>query len=114
MVRYAVSGFVGRRIGETFPWGTLAVNGTGALAIGLIAGWLAQPGVFPYGEEIWIAATTGVLGSYTTVSSFSLQTLALLREAEWQLAILNILGSLAVCLVSVAAGFVAGDRLLAG
>lgn len=104
--RYAVSGFVGRRIGETFPWGTLVVNASGALAIGILAAWLREES-----GGIWIAAAAGVLGSYTTVSSFSLQTLALARDGERLLAGLNVLCSLAVCLGAVLVGYVAGAIL---
>jgi len=106
--RYAISGFVARRIGETFPWGTLAVNASGALVIGLLAAWL---GAHAAGSSLWIAAAVGVLGSYTTVSSFSLQTLALARDGEWLLVVQNILVSLALCLGAAFAGLVAGAVL---
>jgi CrcB protein len=105
--RYAVSGFVGRRIGETFPWGTLVVNASGSFAIGLLAAGI-DGGT---GDSLWIAAAAGILGSYTTVSSFSLQTLALTRDGEWPLAAFNILGSLAACLGAVFVGYVAGTAL---
>ena len=108
VARYAVSGFVARRIGETFPWGTLAVNASGALVIGLLAAWLAAHAA---GSSLWIAAAVGVLGSYTTVSSFSLQTLALARDSEWLLVVQNILVSLALCLGAAFAGLVAGAVL---
>jgi fluoride exporter len=104
--RYAVSGYVGRRIGETFPWGTLFVNGSGAFAIGVLAAWLGASA-----ESIWVLAAGGILGSYTTVSSFSLQTLALTRDGELRLAAFNILGSLALCLGAVVIGYLAGGAL---
>lgn len=53
---------------------------------------------------------TGFLGSYTTVSSFSLQTLALARDGEWTKAAGNVLLSLLLCLAAVAAGIFAGSR----
>jgi CrcB protein len=108
VARYAVSGFVARRIGETFPWGTLAVNASGALAIGLLAAWL---GARAADGSIWIAAAVGILGSYTTVSSFSLQTLTLARDGEWLLVAQNVLLSLALCLGAAFAGLVAGAVL---
>ena len=110
VARYAVSGFVARRIGETFPWGTLVVNISGSFAIGLLAAWL---GAHAAGGSIWIAAAVGVLGSYTTVSSFSLQTLALARDGEWLLVVQNVLLSLALCLGAAFAGIVAGAALWA-
>jgi fluoride exporter len=106
--RYAVSGFVGRRVGETFPWGTLVVNGSGALGLGVLAAWIGAAGG---GDAVWIAAAVGVFGSYTTVSSFSLQTLALARDGEWLPAAFNILGSLALCLGAAFVGYLAGGAL---
>jgi CrcB protein len=102
--RFFVSGLIARRVGETFPWGTLVVNVSGAFALGLIAaaagrgGLAAAPGA-------WQFAVVGVLGSYTTVSSFSLQTLALARAGEMPRAVGNVALSLVLCLAAVAAGF---------
>jgi CrcB protein len=109
VARYAVSGFVARRIGETFPWGTLVVNISGSFAIGLLAVWLGAES----GSNIWIAAAVGVLGSYTTVSSFSLQTLALARDGEWLLVVQNVVLSVVLCLGAAFAGLVAGAALWA-
>lgn len=108
-LRYAVSGFVGRRIGETFPWGTLVVNVSGAFTIGLLAAtvFARQP---DHGSG-WHLLVTGVLGSYTTVSSFSLQTLALAREGEVSRALANIGLSLGFCLSAAAIGLAAGAAL---
>jgi CrcB protein len=110
-LRYFVSGLVARRIGETFPWGTMVVNGSGAFAIGLLGAWA---GTADAAGTIWIAAAVGVLGSYTTVSSFSLQTLALTRDGEWLPAAFNILGSLALCLGTAFVGYLAGGALWGG
>src|SRR5262245_58139565 len=99
--RYFLSGLVGRNVGETFPWGTLAVNVSGCFAIGLIAA-AAPSAVW------WQLAVVGFLGSYTTVSSFSLQTLSLARDGEFVHAGGNILLSLVLCLGAVALGFAAG------
>lgn len=106
MARFLISGVVARRIGERFPWGTLAVNVSGALAIGVLAALL--PVTDADGEEtvrLWLALAVGVLGSYTTVSSFSLQTLALIREKELRHAFLNIVGSVSLCLIAASAGY---------
>lgn len=108
--RYAVSGLVARAAGETFPWGTMVVNGTGALAIGLLAAVAATGRI---GDPAWLVAVIGVLGSYTTVSSFGLQTLALARDSEWLPALFNIVGSLALCLGAAMAGYLAGTAVWA-
>jgi CrcB protein len=99
---------VARRIGETFPWGTMVVNGSGAFTIGLLGAWVGTAGS---AGAIWIAAAVGILGSYTTVSSFSLQTLALARDGEWLPAAFNVLGSLALCLGTAFVGYLAGGAL---
>lgn len=110
MARFGLSGFVGRRIGETFPWGTLAVNASGALLLGLAAGAALAAGV-PGDTHMWNFLVFGFLGSYTTVSSFSLQTLLLTQEGEWRHAAANIALSLGGCLAAAALGMFAGARL---
>lgn len=105
VARFVVSGLVARRTDATFPWGTMAVNVSGSFGIGLLAG-LAQSSPLFGRPEAWPLVVTGFLGSYTTVSSFSLQTLALLRDGQRGLAAGNVALSLALCLAAVAAGAV--------
>uniref|UniRef100_Q07MP5 Fluoride-specific ion channel FluC n=1 Tax=Rhodopseudomonas palustris (strain BisA53) TaxID=316055 RepID=Q07MP5_RHOP5 len=109
--RFFVSGLVARRIGETFPWGTLTVNLSGAFAIGVFGalastghGLFAAPGP-------WLFAVTGFLGCYTTVSSFSLQTLTLARQGEALHALSNLMFSLVFGLIAVTLGFAGGKWL---
>ena len=105
MARFFISGMVARRVGETFPWGTMTVNASGAFIIGVFGGFAASGhGIFATPGP-WLFAVTGFLGCYTTVSSFSLQTLALVRDGEGGRAAGNVLLSLAFCLSAVAAGF---------
>jgi fluoride exporter len=105
MARFFVSGVVGRRFGETFPWGTMVVNVSGALLLGLVAGAVGEQG----DTAFWAFIAIGCLGSYTTVSSFSLQTLALAREGDWRRAAGNVVLSLVLCLGAVTLGFLAGS-----
>ncbi len=115
VARFWVSGMVARRFGETFPWGTLAVNASGAAAIGVLAALLLGAGGDAEATgTLWAGLVSGVLGSYTTVSSFSLQTLALVRNGEPLSAVLNITGSLVLCLGAAAAGYRATLALLVG
>src|SRR5436853_40317 len=107
--RFFVSGFVARRFGETFPWGTLVVNVSGCLVMGALAAFVQAHGLST-GSLAWLLAATGFLGSYTTVSSFALETHALVREGELRDAVGYLALSLALCLAAVAAGF-AGGRL---
>jgi len=111
VARFYLSGVVGRRVGETFPWGTMMVNVTGSFAIGVIAA-LAQGDLLPLTPTGWQVAVTGFLGCYTTVSSFSLQTLSLVREGEHLQALANIAGTLVLCLGAVSLGFLSVAGLL--
>jgi CrcB protein len=103
--RYWLSGIVARAFGETFPWGTLIVNVTGSLAIGIIAALTAPDGRLFIGSTARLALMAGFLGGYTTFSSFSLQTLSLLQDGEWALAGANIALSVIVCIAAVWAGY---------
>jgi CrcB protein len=82
IARYFVSGVVARRLGETFPWGTLCVNVSGAFLIGIFAALAGDNTSIFASPDPWLFAVTGFLGCYTTVSSFSLQTLSLARDGE--------------------------------
>jgi len=109
--RYWCSGFVARTVGETFPWGTLTVNAVGSLIIGLIAALTGPDGRLLMGSEARQFIMMGVLGGFTTFSSFSLQTLALAQDGEWMRAGLNVVGSVVVCLVAVWAGWALGAAI---
>jgi CrcB protein len=110
--RFWISGMVARRVGETFPWGTLVVNVSGATVIGILAALLLAPGNHAVNHvHAWAGLVTGILGSYTTVSSFSLQTLALLRAGETSRALGNIAASLSLCLLAASLGYLATSRL---
>jgi CrcB protein len=108
VARYFVSGFVARRVGETFPWGTLFINVSGAFLIGMF-GALALHDTSVFAEpDPWLFAVTGFLGAYTTVSSFSLQTLSLARDGQRNRAAGYVVVSVALCLSAVALGFTFG------
>src|SRR5258708_17339180 len=105
LTRYGISGAVARRIGETFPWGTLAVNVSGSFVIGVFAA-LVMPGHALAGERMaGVFVMTGLCGGYTTFSSFSLQTLNLARGGQWPPALANIVSSAPPCLLAVWARF---------
>ena len=105
MARYFVSGLVARRVGETFPWGTLIINVSGALVIGVFGGLARDPASLLAEPNPWLFAVTGFLGAYTTVSSFSLQTLALARDGERVRAGGYVIISVALSLAAAALGF---------
>jgi CrcB protein len=103
--RYFISGIMARHLGETFPWGTMTVNVTGAFVIGICGALAANRAALLAAPEPWLFAATGFLGCYTTVSSFSLQTLALARDGQTRQAAGNIVLSVSLCLGAVACGF---------
>lgn len=105
MARYFVSGFVARRVGETFPWGTLLINVSGAFVIGIFGGLARDPASLLAEPNPWLFAVTGFLGAYTTVSSFSLQTLALARDGERVRAGGYVVISVAFSIAAAALGF---------
>jgi len=109
--RFWLSGVVGRHVGETFPWGTLVVNVTGSAAAGALAAAFPMPSPQGAAPLLWSASVTGFLGGYTTVSSFSLQTMTLARVREWQSAAANIAASVILCLGAAAAGFAAAGLI---
>lgn len=111
MARFFISGLVARSVGETFPWGTMTVNVTGAFAIGAMAA-TAAAGWMPGTPSLWLFAVTGFLGSYTTVSSFSLQTLALAQDGAFLRAAGNILLTLALGFAAAGLGFAAADAAI--
>lgn len=99
--RYLLSGWVLKVLGPSFPYGTLAVNLIGSFLMGglLYAG--TEAAVLP--PTLRLALTTGVLGGFTTYSAFSYETLKLLQDDAWAIAIANVtatvLGCLAMCLL---------------
>ncbi len=107
VARFWVSGLVAGKFGESFPFGTLIVNITGCFVIGLFATLSDTEGRLLAAPGLRIFFMAGICGGYTTFSSFSLQTLNLARDGEWLWAALNILGSVAFCLLGVWLGHVA-------
>lgn len=97
--RYWVTGWIGRWLGPRFPWGTLAVNVSGALVVGILAAFFTLTVPFTGSAQAEWLLIAGVCGSYTTVSSFALQTLDLARESRWQAVIGNIVASFGLCLL---------------
>ena len=109
--RYWLSGVLARRFGETFPVGTLAVNVTGSFLIGLLAALADTEGRLLISPVARSFLMIGVLGGYTTFSSFSLQTLNLARDGEWLYASANVSLSVVLCLLAVWLGHVVGQTI---
>ena len=109
LARYFLSGVVARRIGETFPWGTLFINVSGAFLIGIFGGLSESSSSLMALPDPWLFAVTGFLGCYTTVSSFSLQTLTLARGGQTGRSFGYVVISVLLCLAAAAAGFALVD-----
>lgn len=103
LLRYALQGWVQRLTGSAFPTGTLAVNITACFAIGLLSGMFAGPQLIR--EEYRIGLTVGLLGGYSTFSTFGLESFNLANDGEFALAALNLVLSCAVGLAAVWIGY---------
>jgi fluoride exporter len=104
VARFASTEWVQARWPAAFPWGTLLVNVLGSLIIGMLAA-MTESGRWPLPLVTRQFLMIGVLGGYTTFSSFSLQTLLLLRSGAALIAGLNVLASVALCLLAAWCGF---------
>lgn len=91
VLRYGLSGWTARRFGETFPLGTLVVNLAGCFLAGLLFYLMFDR--YLVNQTIRTVVIIGLLGGFTTFSSFGLQTFTLLRDGEIGLALLNIAAS---------------------
>jgi CrcB protein len=110
--RHGVNGLSARLVGTGFPTGTLVVNALGCLLMGLIAGTFAFRGHLP--QEMRLFLTTGILGGFTTFSTFSLDAALLWERGETGLAALYVGASLLLSLAGVAAGLALTRTVLSG
>jgi CrcB protein len=99
--RFFCTGVAAKLFGETFPWGTLLVNVLGSFIIGFFATLTGPDGRMFAGTTTRQFVMTGILGGFTTFSSFSLQTLNLANDGEWLQVGGNVVGSVVLCLVAV-------------
>ena len=105
IARYAINGWVLRlNLVPGFPTGIFVVNVAGSAAIGLIAGLIAS-GRVSVSPDVRSFLIVGILGGFTTFSSFSLDTLALVRSGQPVLAALNVAGQGTGSLVAAAIGY---------
>jgi CrcB protein len=109
VARYWLAGWVQHANGSAFPFGTLAVNLLGSLIVGMVLTMSLERGMIS--AETRILLGTGLCGGFTTMSTFSYETLALLQSGSTGAALANVGVTLLGCLFAVWAGSVAG-RLL--
>ena len=109
IARYGISGLVQRSAAlSSFPYGTLAVNMLGCLLIGIAGGLVDSRQVF--GPDFKLFAVVGLLGGFTTWSTFGYETLTLLRDAEYLRATANVAIHVMLGLVLVWAGYALASR----
>jgi CrcB protein len=105
MWRYWWVGLVTQHLGETFPFGTLAVNTAGSILAGVFSGFLMHVANSNLTSALQQLLVIGICGGFTTFSSFSLQTFILIVDRRWLLALSNIVFSTGLSFGSVALGW---------
>jgi len=110
VLRFLVSTGIYQWLGKGFPYGTLAVNIIGSFLIGLLAEALILQRI-TMALEFRAAILVGVLGGFTTFSSFSLETLYLMEQGSFSKAAINVLASVGSCLLAVWIGLLSGRSL---
>lgn len=96
VIRYLLTQLIQIKTAATFPFGTLVVNIVGCFLIGLVFGLSEKIS----SQEVRILLTTGLLGGFTTFSSFSYETIALLRNGQWGFAFAYVLASVILGLLA--------------
>jgi CrcB protein len=110
--RYLLSGWALAALGPSFPYGTLAVNLIGSFCVGLLMQvGIATPLLSPTAR---LTLTTGVMGGFTTYSTFNYETIRYAQDGSWVLALANIGATLAGCLAAGLLGVAAGRGLFGG
>ncbi|HDJ38273.1 MAG TPA: fluoride efflux transporter CrcB [Methanosarcinales archaeon] len=109
LLRYTLSGVAYKYLGSGFPWGTLCVNLIGAFAIGILWGLSEKTAI---SSDFRTFAFIGILGSFTTFSTYGLETFNLFRDGEIKLALANILVTNVLGIALVISGFITSKYLM--
>ncbi len=109
LLRYTLSGLTYKVLDGTFPWGTLLVNLAGSFAIGLLWGFFEIENLSP---NIRNFIFIGVLGGFTTFSTFTLESFNLFRDGEIKLVLLNLLASNILGIALVFIGFLLSKYII--
>lgn len=109
VARYLVDGRLTAWTGGSFPWGTLVVNASGSLLLGLVFALVTERAALPAGLRAPLMI--GFLGSYTTFSTLALESWRMIEDGAWAYGAANLAGSVAIGLVAVVAGVAIGRAL---
>lgn len=109
LLRFWVSTGVYQLFGRSFPWGTLAVNVLGSFLMGLLFVLMLERSLIA--PEWRAAILVGLLGAFTTFSTFSIETLSLIEQADYLKAMLNMILSVSVCVLACWAGLALGRQI---
>jgi fluoride exporter len=112
VARYGMQALAAQLLGPAFPWGTLVVNLTGSFLIAVVM-HVALTGT-AISLELRIFLTTGIMGGFTTYSSFNYETLALVHQRAYGFAALNVAATVLGCAVAGLLGLAAGRALAGG
>lgn len=107
--RYFIGGWIAERWGASFPFGTLVVNLTGSLLLGIFLTYATERVLVEPRFRQLIAI--GFLGAYTTFSAYTFESVTLMFDGNWGAGLLNLLGGSLVGAISVALGIVVGRAL---
>ncbi|WP_437802420.1 fluoride efflux transporter CrcB [Sorangium sp. So ce693] len=112
LARYGLSTWCQQRFGAEFPYGTLAVNVIGSFLLGVIGEVAATTELLS--PTLRLSLSTGVMGGFTTYSSFNNETIRLIEYKSWAAGLANIAITLIACLLAGVLGMVVARRLIAG
>ena len=113
LARYVVS-VLELPVSSQLPWGTIFINVSGSLVIGFFGTLTLASGRYPLSESLRLFVMIGLCGGYTTFSSFSLQTLDLMRSGGMMRAAVNVVASVVLCIGAVAVGHLIASHLNSG
>jgi fluoride exporter len=107
--RYGLASFIQKRVESFFPYGTLLVNILGSFALGFIMYYLDEKDFLS--PQMRLFLTVGICGGFTTFSTFSYETLNLIRNSQFLLATTNVLGSVFLCLIAIYLAYIISKAL---